>query len=161
MGVDLDLGKAGIVGQGSTSNAQNRVSASLSPCFKVKVKGQGQGSTIWGATVDIRGSALPSAAKSNRSHYQSSGVRVCVCNQWAYAGNCADAVDRLLIFKLGKGGKTHYPGPVVTPPHVDIGRFCRPPRRDIRTILGPPRCIFSRAPETPPPTKFSKGNLYY
>ncbi len=37
------------------------------------------------------------AAKSNRSHYQSSGVRLCVCDQWAYAGNCADAVDRLLI----------------------------------------------------------------
>ncbi len=33
----------------------------------------------------------------NLTHYQSSGVCLCVCNQWAYAGNCADAVDRLLI----------------------------------------------------------------
>ncbi len=36
---------------------------------RFKVKGQGQ---ISGAhSVDIRGSALPSAAKSNKSHYQS------------------------------------------------------------------------------------------
>ena len=41
-----------------------------------------------------RGLALPSAAKSNRSHYQ---FKVYVCNQSAYADNCADAVDRLLI----------------------------------------------------------------
>ncbi len=54
------------------------------------------------AAVDIRGSALPSAAKGNRSHYQSSGIRLCVCDQWAYAGNCADAVDRLLIFTSQK-----------------------------------------------------------
>ncbi len=46
----------------------------------------------------FRRSALPSAAKGNRSHYQFSGVRLGVCDQWAYAGNCADAVDRLLIF---------------------------------------------------------------
>ncbi len=25
------------------------------------------------------------------------GVSLCVCNQWAYADNSADAVDRLLI----------------------------------------------------------------
>ncbi len=31
--------------------------------------------------------ALP--AEPFRSHYQSSGVCLCVCNQWAYAGNCA------------------------------------------------------------------------
>ncbi len=51
---------------------------SLLPCWKVKVgvkvKGQAQGhgsrSSSWRAAVDIRGSALPSAAKSNRSHYQ-------------------------------------------------------------------------------------------
>ncbi len=47
----------------------------------VKVKSQGQGqmsrSTFRRAAVDIRGSALPSAAKSNRSHYQSK-VIVCV-----------------------------------------------------------------------------------
>ena len=65
----------------------------------VMVMGHGQRSrsTFQHAVVDIRGSALRSAAKSNRSHYQSSGVRLCVCNQWAYAGNCADTVDRLLI----------------------------------------------------------------
>ncbi len=48
---------------------------------KVKVKGRGQGhgsrSNSWRAVVDIRGSALPSAAKSIRSDYQSK-VFVCV-----------------------------------------------------------------------------------
>ena len=80
---------------------------SLIPCFKVKVKGQGQGhglrsrSTFWCPAVDIRGSALPSAANSYRSHYQSNGnVCLCVCNQWANADNCADAVDQLLISKI-------------------------------------------------------------
>ncbi len=47
----------------------------------VKVKGQGQGhgsrSNIWRAAVNIRGSALPSAAKSKNHHYQSK-VIVCV-----------------------------------------------------------------------------------
>ena len=45
---------------------------------EVKVTGQGQRSrsTFWHAAVDIRGSALPSAAKSNRSHYQ---FKVFVC----------------------------------------------------------------------------------
>ena len=43
----------------------------------VKVKGQGQDprsrsrSNFWHAAVDIRGSALPSVAKSNKSHYLS------------------------------------------------------------------------------------------
>ena len=53
-------------------------------------------SNFWCAAVDIRGSALPSAVKSNKSHYKSE-VFVCVCNQSAYADNRADAVDRLLI----------------------------------------------------------------
>ena len=51
----------------------------------VKVKGQspGHGSRskaevkLWRAAVDIRGSALPNAAKSYKSHYQSE-VFVCV-----------------------------------------------------------------------------------
>ncbi len=62
------------------------------PCFRVKVKGRGQGhesrskvtgqgqrsrSNFWRAAVDIRGSALPSAAKSNKGHYQCK-VFVCV-----------------------------------------------------------------------------------
>ncbi len=82
---------------------------SLLTCFKVKVTGQGQRqrSIFKRATVDIRGSALPSAAKSSRSRYQSSGVHLCVCNQWAYAGNCADAVDQLLICHVLA---THLPG---------------------------------------------------
>ncbi len=45
----------------------------------------------------FRGSALPSAAKSNKSHYQFK-VFVCVCNQWAYADNRAYAVDRRFIY---------------------------------------------------------------
>ena len=40
---------------------------------------------------------MPSAAKSNMSHHKSSGVRLCVCNHWAYADNCTDVGDRLLI----------------------------------------------------------------
>ena len=43
--------------------------------------GQGQRSrsrlNFWRAAVDIKGSALPSAARSNKSHYQSK-VFVCV-----------------------------------------------------------------------------------
>ncbi len=40
-------------------------------------QGQGSRSNVWRAAVDIRGSALPSAAKGNKSHYQSK-VFVCV-----------------------------------------------------------------------------------
>ncbi len=45
----------------------------------VKVMGQGQRprSDFWRVAVDIRGSALPSAAKSNKSHSQSKEF-VCV-----------------------------------------------------------------------------------
>ncbi len=70
------------MGQRSRSNAQNRVFTWLLPCFKVKVKVRGQGqksgsrSNFWHAAVDNRGSALPSAAKSNKSHYQ---YKVFVC----------------------------------------------------------------------------------
>ncbi len=50
---------------------------SLLPCFKVKVKGRGQGQMLRSRVkVNIRGSALPSAAKSHRSHYQ---FKVFVC----------------------------------------------------------------------------------
>ena len=46
---------------------------------RVKVTGQGQRawSNFWRTAVDIRGSALPSATKSNNYHYQSK-VIVCV-----------------------------------------------------------------------------------
>ena len=54
---------------------------------------QRSGSNFLRTAGDIRSSALPSTVKSNKSHYQS---KVCVCNQWAYADNFADAVDRLL-----------------------------------------------------------------
>ncbi len=46
-----------------------------------------------------RGSALPSAAKSEEELLPVQSVCLCACNQWAYADNCADAVDRLLICK--------------------------------------------------------------
>ncbi len=60
-----------IQGQGQRSESRSKVG--------VKVMGQGQRirSNFWRAAVDIRGSALPSAAKSNKSHYQSE-VFVCV-----------------------------------------------------------------------------------
>ncbi len=70
-----------IVDQRSRSSAKNRVFIPLLHCLGsrskvgVKVKGQGQGhgskSNNWRAAVDIRGSALPSEAKSNNHHYQS------------------------------------------------------------------------------------------
>ncbi len=58
-------------GQGQRSGSRSKV--------RVKVMGQGQmsRSTFRRAAVDIRGSALPSAAKSDGSHYQSK-VFVCV-----------------------------------------------------------------------------------
>ncbi len=56
------------------SNAKNHVLTSLLPCFEVNVKGRGQGhesrSNLWCTAVDIKGLALPSAAKSNKPHYQ-------------------------------------------------------------------------------------------
>ncbi len=53
----------------SRSNAKNQVFTRPLPCFKVNVIG-------WVAAVDNRGSALPHAAKSNKSHYQ---FKVFVC----------------------------------------------------------------------------------
>ncbi len=75
--IELHHRKVGIVGQGrsSRSNAKNRVLTSLLLCFKVK--GQGSRSIFWRAAVNIRGSILPSAVKSNNSQYQSK-VFVCV-----------------------------------------------------------------------------------
>ena len=84
-------------------------------CLRVKVKGrvkikaQGHGSrsrsNFWRAAVDIRGSALPSAAKSNNHHYQSK-VIVCVSViSGVFADNCVDGVDRLLILYIGLGHK--------------------------------------------------------
>ena len=61
---------------------------------KVKCQCHGSRSNFWCAAVDTTGSALPSAASTNMSHYQS---KVCVCNQGPCADNCADADDRLLI----------------------------------------------------------------
>ncbi len=43
---------------------------------KVEGKFKGSRSNFWGAAVDNRGSALPSAAKSNKSHYH---FKVFVC----------------------------------------------------------------------------------
>ncbi len=56
-------------------------------------EGQRSKSNFWRAAVDIRGSALPSAAMSIRSHYQSK-VFVCVSViREAYTDNSADAID--------------------------------------------------------------------
>ncbi len=79
-----------VVGQSSRSNDKNHIFIWLLPCFRVNVKGLGQrqrsGSRVKGqghqsrSKVNIRGSALISAAKSaksNKSHYQSN-VFVCV-----------------------------------------------------------------------------------
>ncbi len=60
-------------------------------------QGQRSRSNFWRAVVDIRGSALPSAAKSKEEPLPVQKVCLCACNQWVYADNCADAVDRLLI----------------------------------------------------------------
>ncbi len=67
---------------------------------RVKVMGQGPmlRSILWHAAVDIRGSALPSAVKSNKIHYRSK-VFVCVSViSWRMRIIAADAVDRLLIW---------------------------------------------------------------
>ncbi len=93
--IDLDLGQLGIEGQGRRSKVKvKHVFTWPLPCFRVKVKGRGQGQRsgsrskvevkvkgqvkvkFWRAAVDNRGSALPSAAKSNKSHYQ---FKVFVC----------------------------------------------------------------------------------
>ena len=68
-----------VVGQRSRSTATNCVLASLLPCLKIKVKGRNQGQRsgsrsrvkvkFWCAAVDIRGSALPSATKSNNRKF--------------------------------------------------------------------------------------------
>ncbi len=81
--IDLDLGQVGIEGQGRRSKVKVKhwfyvfyITVTFAEKSRskvgVKVKGQGHGSrsSFWRAAVDIRGSALPSAAKSNRSHYQ-------------------------------------------------------------------------------------------
>ncbi len=52
-------------------------SVRLSVCPSVRPTSHGSRSIFWRAAVDIRGSALPSAAKGNKSHYQSK-VFVCV-----------------------------------------------------------------------------------
>ena len=41
--------------------------------------------------------ALTAAAKSKGESLPVKSVCLCVCNPWAYEGNRADAVDRLLI----------------------------------------------------------------
>ncbi len=55
-------------------------------------------SNFWRAVDNIRGSALPIAVKTNKSLNRTK-LFVCVYNQSesAYADNCADAVDMLLI----------------------------------------------------------------
>ena len=56
--------------------------SSLLPCFKFKVKGQGQGqgsrSNFWGPAIDIKGLALPGAAKSKEESLLVQGVCLCV-----------------------------------------------------------------------------------
>ena len=47
--------------------------------------------------VSLSLGARPSAATSKEESLPVSGVCMCVCNQWACADYCADAVDRLLI----------------------------------------------------------------
>ncbi len=114
IGVDLDLGQAGIVGQGRRSKVKVKCQKS---CFSItvtllkaqgqrsgsrskvetKVIGQGQRSrsNFWSTAIYIRVSALPSAEKSNKYHYQSKVfVRVSVI--WTYVYYCTDEVDWLL-----------------------------------------------------------------
>ncbi len=54
--------------------------------------------------LDVRLSVLGFAecSKELQESLPVLGVCLCVCNQWAYADNCADAVDRLLIFEKQK-----------------------------------------------------------
>ncbi len=73
-----------VVGQRSRSNAKYRVLTSLLPSFKVGSRSHSRShsrskSTFWRAAVDIRGSALPSAAKSKEESLSVQGVCLCVC----------------------------------------------------------------------------------
>ncbi len=67
-------------GQSSGSRSGSRSKVRVNVKGRVMVKGQSQGhrssSNFPRAAVDIRGSALPCAAKSNKSHYQ---FKVFVC----------------------------------------------------------------------------------
>ncbi len=58
----------------------------------VSTQGQRSRSNFWRVAVDIRGLALPCAAKGKEESLSVQGVNVCVSN------SRADAVDRLLIF---------------------------------------------------------------
>ncbi len=109
--INLDLGQVGIVGQRSRSNAKSRFLTSLSHCFKVKVKGWDQGQRLGSrsrtkvkfkflpCSSQYQGLAFTGCSKEQQPPLPVQSDCLCVCNQWAYADNCADAViDRLLIF---------------------------------------------------------------
>ncbi len=66
---------------------------------------QSQGQILWYAAVDIRGSALPSAAKNYKNHYQSKVFVI----RGAYEDNSKGAVDQFLILPC-KNTKTYYLG---------------------------------------------------
>ncbi len=71
---------------GQRSSATNRVLTSLLPSFKVKVRvkvkgrsyGHGSRSNLWHTAINIRGLALPSAAKSKEESLSIRGVCLCV-----------------------------------------------------------------------------------
>ncbi len=81
-------------------------SVRLCVCQRSPVNVKGHGQMFWRVAVDIRGSALPSAAKANnyrqvssKKDYYQSKMFVCVCNLGA-SDNRADAADWLLIFMI-------------------------------------------------------------
>ena len=55
-----------------------------------------EGDNVLGSVrLSVCPSVGPHTAEDNKSPGVCQGVCLCVCNQWAYADNCADAVDRL------------------------------------------------------------------
>ena len=77
MGVDLDLGWVGIVGQGRRwkvkVKCQNCVLISLLPCFMFKVKGQGQGQRSW---VKVKGQGQVQGSGQGQRSWARSWIKV-------------------------------------------------------------------------------------
>ncbi len=72
--------------------------SSLLHCFKVNVRGWGQdqrSGSRW--LVNVKDQGRKSGVQ--RSIIGAKCDCLCVCNEWAYANNCADMVNRLLIIK--------------------------------------------------------------
>ena len=98
--------KVKVVGQRSRSRAKNCVFTWLLPCFKVRIKGRGQGqrsgSRSW-VTVMGQGQGAQQSIGARLCRVQQTAIGVitslCVCDKWVCADNRTDAVDWFSITK--------------------------------------------------------------